>query len=179
MPHRQTSFVLPLLVMTLCACVRSTAQRPSPLSGAAVTVESDTYRAQRVRGGDVLELTITATFTNRTADTIVLHPCYDRRPAVALEKWVNGEWRSAVSQACPDILERDAPRLGPADSRTDTVVLSASFRSDTEPRFGLGAVPGLYRMVYWRVHRDWEAYDRLGSLLPKELRVSNAFRVID
>jgi hypothetical protein len=142
-------------------------------------VEHDTYRVRRVRDGNGLELTIVATFTNRTADTIVLHPCYERRPAVALEKWVGGEWKSAFDQACPDILDRSAPRLAPGESRTDTASIFASLRPNTYPRFELGAVPGLYRAVYGKAHRSWRSTHYLGALLPKELRVSNAFRIVE
>ena len=127
----------------------------------------------------MLELTIAVTFTNRTADTIVLHPCYDRIPAVALEKWVDGEWRAAFDRACPDVRYSNAPRLEPGESRTDTVRLSATLRPNARPRFELGTVPGLYRVVYGGAHRGWQPNGSLGALLPKELRVSNAFRVIE
>jgi hypothetical protein len=167
------------LVTTLCGCVASVGQVPPPLEAPAVAVEHDTYRVRRVRDGDVLELTIVATYTNRTPDTIVLHPCYQRRQAVALEKWVDGEWKSAFDQACPDILDRAAPRLAPGESRTDTSLIFASLRPNTAPRFELATVPGLYRMVYWGAHGPARADGRLGALLPKELRVSNAFRVVE
>lgn len=165
--------------MVLWSCAVSTGQLPHPSATPAVTVEHDSYRVRRVRDGSILELTIVATFTNRTADTIVLHPCYERRQAVALEKWVDGEWKSAFGQACPDILDRAAPRLAPGESRTDTSLIFASLRPNTSPRFELATVPGLYRMVYWGAHGPARADGRLGALLPKELRVSNAFRVVE
>jgi hypothetical protein len=167
------------LVMALCSCVPSTGQVPSPLATPAVAVERDTYRVRRTRNGDVLELTIVTTFTNRTADTIVLHPCYGRHPAVTLDKWVGGEWKSAFDKACPDIVVSNAPRLAPGESQTDTAWLSASLRPNGRPRFELGTVPGLYRVVYWGAHRLGVAPSYLGPLLPKELRVSNAFRVVE
>ena len=169
---------LAAVVIALCACVPSTGRAPSPLAAPAVAVEDETYRVRRVRDGSVLQLTIAATFTNRTADTIVLHPCYDHVPAVALERWVDGEWRSALGQVCPDVRYSGA-RLAPGESRTDTVVLSATFRPNARPRFELGTVPGLYRMVYWKAYRGWKADGYLEALLPKELRVSNAFRVVE
>jgi hypothetical protein len=165
------------LVLALCGCLPSTGQAPLPLARPAVAVERDTYRVRRVRDG--LELTIVATFTNRTADTIVLHPCFERGQAVALEKWVGGEWRLAFDQFCPSILDRNAPRLAPGDSKQDTALVFASLRPNTFPRFELETVPGLYRMVYWKAHGPARADGRLGALLPKELRVSNAFRVIE
>ena len=173
------SHFLAAVVIALCACVPSTGRVPSPLAAPAVAVEDETYRVRRVRDGSMIQLTIAATFTNRTADTIVLRPCYDRRPAVVLEKWVGGEWRPAFDQACPDVLYLNAPRLAPGESQTDTVVMSATFLPNARPRFELGTVPGLYRMVYGRVHRGWKAELYLGPLLPKELRVSNAFRVVE
>jgi hypothetical protein len=173
------SLPLAAVVIALCACVPSTGHAPSPLAAPAVAVEHDTYRVRRVRDGDMLELTIVATYTNRTADTIVLHPCYERRQAVALDKWVGGEWKSAFDQACPDVLSTGAPRLAPGESRTDTLLIFASLRPNTSPRFELGSVPGMYRLVYWKAHRNWQGNLRLGALLPEELRVSNAFRVVE
>jgi hypothetical protein len=157
----------------------STGAAPPPVAAPAVAVERDTYRVRRVREGEGLELTIVATFTNRTADTIVLHRCYERRQAVALEKWVEGEWKSAFGQACPSILDRSAPRLAPGERRTDTLLIFASLRPNTYPRFELGAVPGMYRLVYWKAYRYSRTPSPLGALLPIELRVSNAFRVVE
>lgn len=122
---------LALLVMPLVSCVASTAQLPATLDAPAVAVERDRYRVRRTRNGDMLELTVVATFTNRTADTIVLHPCYERRPAVALEKWVDGEWKSAFGQACPDVLFTSAPRLAPGESQTDTAWIFAALGPDS------------------------------------------------
>src|SRR5688572_8099894 len=83
------------LLTTVCGCVTSAGQLPPAVAAPPVAVERDTYRVRRVRDGQGLELTIVSTFTNRTGDTIVLHPCYERRQAVALEKWVDGQWKSA------------------------------------------------------------------------------------
>jgi hypothetical protein len=121
-----------------------------------------------------------STFTNLTADTVVLHPC---RPggsvAVVLEKWVAGEWRSALGQACADMRIWDAPRLAPGESRTDTVSLFGSLRPNEEPRFELDSVPGYYRAVYWKAHGPWRADKSLGELLPKSRRLSNPFRLVE
>jgi hypothetical protein len=166
------------LLVALCGCLRSSGQAPVPLAAPAVAVERDTYRVERV--GDGLQLTIVSTFTNRTADTIVLHPCFERRQAVVLEKWVGGEWILAFEQFCPDIdHSASAPRLAPGESRRDTTLVFASLRPNTIPRFELETVPGLYRMAYWKAHESGGGRARLGALLPKELRVSNAFRVIE
>ena len=165
------------LVVALCGCMPSTGQAPPPLAAPAVAVERDTYRVQRVADG--LQLTIVATFTNRTADTIVLHPCFPRGQAVVLEKWVAGDWTLAFDQFCLDILDRRAPRLAPGDIRQDTMLVSASLRPNTFPRFELETVPGLYRMVYWKAHGPARADGRLAAPLPKDLRVSNAFRVVE
>ena len=175
----QTALVVSAtLLLAAGSCLRSSGPAPSRLAAPLVAVERDTYRVRRTRGGEVLELTIVATFINRTADTIVLHPCYEGRPAVVLYKWVDGEWLSAFGQACPDILYRGLPGLAPGESKTDTLWLSASLRPNTEPRFELGTVPGLYRVEYWKVWRKWIS-GRPGGLLPKELRISDAFRVVE
>lgn len=167
------------LATALLGCVASTGQLPPALDRPTVAVERDTYRVARTRNGDILELTVVATFTNRTADTVVLHPCFPGRPAVTLEKWVGGEWRSAFDQACPDIVVTNAPRLAPGERQTDTAWIFASLRPDSGPRFELGSVPGLYRLVYSGAHRSWRAPGSLGPLLPKDLRVSNPFRIVE
>jgi hypothetical protein len=46
-------------------------------------------------------------------------------------------------------------------------------------QFELGSVPGLYQVVYWGAHRSWRSPRYLGALFPTELRVSNAFRVVE
>jgi hypothetical protein len=149
------------------------------LDAPAVAVDRDTYRVRRVRDGQGLELTIVSTFTNRTADTIVLHPCYERRQAVVLEKWMGSDWKSAFGQACPSVLDHSAPRLAPGKSRTDTTLIFTSLRPNTYPRFELGDIPGMYRLVYWKAYRSWHTRPYFGPPLPIELRVSNAFRVVE
>ena len=177
--HKWLGLLRATLLVAAGSCLPSRGPAPPPLAAPLVTVERDTYRVRRTRDGSVLELTIVATFTNRSADTVVLHPCINRgEAAVALDKWVDGEWRSAFDHACVDVLDRSAPRLAPGQSRTDTVTLSASLRPNVSPHFEFDAVPGLYRVVYWKAWRNWIS-GRPGGLLPKELRVSNAFRVVE
>jgi hypothetical protein len=171
------------LLLVVGGCLRSSAPAPPLLAAPLVTVERDTYHVRRIRGGDALALTIVATFTNRTTDTIVLQPCNDPPPAAGLDKWVDGQWRPAFGQVCADIAHLDAPRLAPGQSRTDTLLIAASLRANTYPRFELATVPGLYRVVYFSAHRNWISghlgQPHLGPRLPKELRVSNAFRVVE
>ena len=166
-----------ILFVALGGCVLSGGHAPPVIDKPAVAVERNDYRVLRRRDG--LELTIVATFTNQTGDTVVLHPCGQRGPAVALEKWDDGAWRSAFDPACPDVLLRNAPRLSPGESRTDTVWLFAPLRPDARPYFSLATVPGRYRVVYGQAHGLWRADGSLGQLLPKALRVSNAFRIIE
>ena len=181
--QRALAVVRATLLLAAGSCLRSSGPAPPQLAAPLVAVERDTYRVRRTRRGEVLELTIVATFTNRTADTIVLHPCNDRPPAAGLDEWVDGQWRPAFDQACADIFNSDAPRVAPGQSRTDTLLIAASLRPDTSPRFELATVPGLYRVVYFKAHRNWTSDHpgpRLpGQRLPKELRVSNAFRVVE
>jgi hypothetical protein len=43
----------------------------------------------------------------------------------------------------------------------------------------VSAVERMYRVAYWQAHEPWQANGALGPLLRTELRVSNAFRVVE
>src|SRR5687768_9858234 len=61
---------------------------PSP-SSPSIATDQESYRPRRT--ADALELDIVTTFTNRTSDTVRLHPCGNTsQPSFTLEKWVDG-----------------------------------------------------------------------------------------
>ena len=140
-----------------------------------LTTERNSYRVSR--SGDAIELDIVATFANRTADTVYLHPCGTSHPSFFLEKWVNGTWERAFSPACPAILMVDPPRVAPGASRTDTARVRASTAANTFPRFEIDSAGGYFRLVYAQAYGSWRSTQGSGELLPRERRTSAAFRV--
>ena len=147
---------------------------PPPTQQPLVTTDRASYRARRA--GDAIELDIVSTFTNRTADSVYLHPCGQAQPSFFLEKWVDGAWKPAYSPPCPAMLMLDPPRVAPGASRTDTARVRASTDPNSFPRFE-GPIAGSYRLVYAQAYGSWPASGGPGELLPLERRASAAFRI--
>jgi hypothetical protein len=147
---------------------------PSPAS-TLITTDRESYRARRT--ADAIEIDIVSTFTNHTADTVRLHPCGTSQPSFALEKWTDGAWKPAYSQACPAILMLDPPRVAPHAQRTDTVRVRAMLAANAMPKFDVEPIAGSYRVVYVQAYRSWRPNEGPGELLPLEQRVSNTFRI--
>jgi hypothetical protein len=159
---------------------------PSP-AGQLVQTEQQVYRATVDQSA--VRLTVIATLTNRTPDTLTLHPCAQHPPyplAVRLDRWEERKWRSVMGPICTLALMKNPPRLAPGRSRTDTVRLWGSRQPNVIPTFPPGPVAGTYRLVYSSVYRTWhpdaigtDPNDRIGRALPESLLVSNGFRVIE
>ena len=150
---------------------------PSP-SSPSIATDRQSYGLRRT--ADALELDIVTTFTNRTSDTVRLHPCGSTsQPAFSLEKWVDGAWRPAYSQACPAILMLDPPKVAPGASRTDTARVRAMLAVNAMPRFEADPIAGEYRVVYAQAYASWRPNEGPGELLPLDQRVSNTFRIED
>ena len=147
---------------------------PSPASP-TITTDRESYRVRRA--ADAIEIDIVTRFTNHTSDTVRLHPCGTSQPSFALEKWVDGAWTPAYSQACPAILMLDPPRVAPHTQRTDTARVRAMLAPNAMPRFEAEPIAGSYRIVYVQAYRSWRPNEGPGELLPLEQRVSNTFRI--
>jgi hypothetical protein len=147
---------------------------PSPPS-TMITTDRESYRVRRTT--EALEIDIVTTFTNRTSDTVRLHPCGSSQPSFTLEKWTGGVWTPAYSQACPAILMLDPPQVAPGASRTDTARVRAMLAANAMPRFETEPIAGSYRVVYAQAYRSWRPNEGPGELLPLEQRVSNTFRI--
>lgn len=173
-------FAAAILFITACAPSREESggdltsnEAPSPET-TLITTDRSSYRIRRT--ADALELDIVTTFTNRTSDTVRLHPCGTSQPSFALEKSVDGAWKPAFRQVCTMMLMLDPPRVAPGESRTDTARVRAMLAPNAAPRFEEGmAIPGRYRVVYVQAYRTWIPNEGPGELLPLEQRVSNAF----
>jgi aryl-alcohol dehydrogenase-like predicted oxidoreductase len=187
---RSAAALIPSLFLPF-ACAQPADERPadSPSAGGAgnrpappppaetplIATDSANYRARR--SGDGIELDIVATLTNRTADTVYLHPCGRSQPNFLLEKWDGSEWRPAYATPCPAILMLDPPRVAPGATRTDTARVRASTAANAAPRFELDPLAGTYRLVYMQAYGSWHVNEGPGELLPLEKRVSAAFRI--
>jgi hypothetical protein len=148
---------------------------PSPTS-TLITTDQRSYRPRRT--ADALELDIVTTFTNRTSDTVRLHPCGpSSQPSFSLEKWADGAWKPAYGQACPAILMLDPPKVAPGAARTDTARVRHMLGVNAMPRFEIEPIPGSYRVVYAQAYGSWRPNEGPGELLPPAQRVSNTFRI--
>jgi hypothetical protein len=144
-------------------------------SSPSITTDHQAYRPRRT--ADALEFDIVTTFTNRTSDTVRLHPCGSSQPSFSLEKWADGMWKPAYGQVCPAILMIDPPKVAPGASRTDTARVRAMLGAGGMPRFEIEPVAGSYRVIYAQAYGSWRPNEGPGELLPLEQRVSNTFQI--
>lgn len=171
------------LLAMACTASREEPAGETPVGNAApspatplITTDQQSYRPRRT--ADALELDIATTFTNRTSDTVRLHPCgSSSQPSFSLEKWADGVWKPAYGQACPAILMLDPPKVAPGASRTDTARVRAMLAANAMPRFEADPIAGEYRVVYAQAYGSWRPNEGPGELLPLEQRVSNTFRI--
>jgi hypothetical protein len=175
-----------LSLTTLLAVVACTLPRlRDPAATQLVRTHQRVYRATVTPAA--VDFTVVVTLTNRTRDTLFVHPCQQHPlfpPVVRLERRTgDGEWRTVWGPACFQVLLLEPPRVAPGQSRTDTVRVFGSLKPNEYPGFPAGPVAGTYRLVYGDVYRTWYANRRprprsLGELLPDSLLVSNEFAVV-
>ena len=171
------------LLAMACTASREESAEDMPVGNAApsptstfVTTDRQSYRPRRT--AEALEIDIVTTFTNRTSDTVRLHPCGPTsQPSFSLDKWVDGAWKPAWGQPCPAILMLDPPKVAPGASRTDTARVRAMLAPNSMPRFEVDPIGGSYRVVYQQAYGSWRPNEGPGELLPLEQRVSNTFRI--
>jgi hypothetical protein len=190
-PFRVLATAIPLTVATLLACAQprdaATGDSASPSADAGapprpsgtpmLTTDRDRYTVRRT--ADAMELDIVSTFTNRTADTVYLHPCGTVQPSFLLEKWVNGAWQPAYNPPCPAMLMVNPPSVAPGASHTDTARVRALTAANSFPRFEVDPAGGYFRLVYAQAYGSWRPSQGSGELLPREQRSSPPFRIED
>ena len=177
--------VLALALALALGCARpgadnadsSDAQPPAAAEASLVTVDRESYTARRA--ASAIELDIVSTFSNRTADSVWLHPCGKSQPSFALEKWVDGAWVPAFSPACTMMLMLHPPAVAAGGSRTDTARVRSYLDANTAPRFSVEAIAGTYRLVYAQAYGSWKANEGPGDLLPLAQRASAPFRIVE
>jgi hypothetical protein len=175
------------LSIGLCVAVSCAAQTAVVADSSVIRTDKDLYRA--VVTDSTVKLTVVATFTNTTRDTLTLHPCAQTPPyplTIDLQRKEGEVWRTVVSPICTLVLMLNPPRLLPGQSRTDTLQFSESRLPSMFPRFPAGPVAGLYRLAYFEVYRRWYpenpppgARGGPGEPLAASLLKSNPFRVIE
>jgi hypothetical protein len=158
---------------------------PSPSSSLVRVLNEST--AAKVDSLSV-RITVIATLTNTTGDTLFIHPCYQNPPypiTVTLQRREGNTWQPVLSSVCTLSLMLTPPTLGPGVARTDTLHLVGWRRLNTIPVFPTGPVEGLYRVVYSGIYRKWYAGRRsagenqLGEPVNDSMLISNPFRVIE
>jgi len=152
-------------------------------------IRTDRQEYLPVVTNDAIRLTMVASFTNATSDTLTLHPCRQHPPyplAVDLERLEGNQWQIALAAICTRALMRNPPTLPPGGVRVDTLRFWGSRLPNTFPAFRPGALSGSYRLRYSDIYRKWYPHDpppnannRMGEELPDSLRLSNVFRVIE
>jgi hypothetical protein len=124
-----------------------------------------------------LRVTVDATYRNETNGCVLLPRCVADVPVFTLEKRVEAEWRVAFTPAC-NLGGLPPFTVESGGSRTDAFPIEGSTVPNTEPHFEIEPVPGTYRLVY-DIRAPATEPGRPGELLPKALRVSNAFDIVE
>lgn len=173
-----TPVALGVLLAAASARAPLPAQARPARAPALVRVEPAVYRAAVT--ADSVTLTVVASLTNHTRDTLWLAPHLQHRPyppEVELERWDGRRWRAAWGSG-RDFggMGRDAPRLAPGAARVDTIRVWGSRRPATFPAFW-GRVPGTYRLRYRGVYRRFSVERQYRDSVGPALLTSNAFRV--
>ena len=150
-----------VLPSAACARARPAPRDPSRTSSEAarevvlalplVRVDRTSYDA--VDDSASVHFTVVATLTNRTRDTLWVHPCHQKPPYPAivgvdrLER-LDGEWRPVWGPTCTRALMPDPPRLAPGESRSDTVEVRWYRDPRWITRLPFGPLDGFYRVRY-------------------------------
>ncbi len=132
------------------------------------------------------EVTIVATFRNRSASVADLDRCSHTPgtpPSFVLEKKVEGRWLPAYAPTCIGAAVRSPSpdMVQPGESFTDTLKIIHHVNGRTYPRFRVTEIPGTYRLIYSvdRVVAPSSPSTRTSARepLPKEARMSNEFQL--
>jgi hypothetical protein len=171
-----------------------------PDSAAPIRTDRRSYRLQKVyspelepsiiglpRGErravlDREEVTIVATFTNRSGGPIYIPPCRNGFPKFHLEKATPHGWTEAYPSICAGGLPDNLRPVVPGETLVDTLTIYHSRRPKTHPRFLVSEIAGTYRLVYtayvtWSADRVRRTEPFPGILAPIGERVSNEFLI--
>lgn len=146
---------------------------PARESGLPLQTEGLEYELRST--GQGLEVGIPFSYRNATGQTVYVVNC-NRIAPPSLEKEEGGQWIHAWSAVVPDCLSPPIV-IEPGQTYTDTLRLFAGHPSNnTYPKFEVGDVDGIYRLVWHQVVHDYDE-DRqgFGDPLALEERISNAF----
>ncbi|MDQ6768953.1 MAG: hypothetical protein M3Z54_03080 [Gemmatimonadota bacterium] len=194
LPVRHKNFLKVAIALVGCSGACTEPSRVQQLLIAATVPKTSLIRTNReeyraVITSDAITISVIATFTNATRDTLTLHPCSQQPPyplVVQLDRLQGSQWRIALAPICNDALLLDPPTLMPGQVRVDTLQLRGWRLANTDPTFSPGPLAGQYRLHYYGVYRKWyprnpppDAKDQLGEQLDDSLRVSNVFRIME
>ena len=182
-----------ILAITLaCTSPRAPSATPPMSSDLAqatgIVIRTDSTEYHPVIADEAITVNVIASFTNNTADTLTLHPCYQHPPyplAVGLDRLEGNKWGNALDVICTTALMFDPPRLLPGAMRIDTLHLRGSTRANTGPAFAPGPLYSFYRLHYYSVYRKWyprnpppNSNNPLGEPVDASSTVSNVFRLV-
>lgn len=175
----QSAFLV--LLLTLVNCTRTVTV--APLVSMVHVTDSVTAHT----GESSVSMTVVATLTNLTTDTLFIHPCVQSAPypiTATLSRKEPEGWKAVLTPICTLSLMHDPPQLPPGQIRTDTLRFVGWTRANTFPSFPAGPVEGVYRVSYSGVYRSWpigasrqRIANEIGEPVPASLLISNTFRV--
>jgi hypothetical protein len=164
--------------LVACGSVEGLGTGPDFSVNGDVPIRTDSAIYHVRTTADSHELTIGATFTNRSGATAYIPTCRTPHPPV-LQKWESEQWVTVYS---PPVLECLGPPVVIEAGATYEYAyrVLASRRPNTYPRFETRHIGGLYRLR-WHILGSWTPdgpEPNLGVELPLEQRVSNTFTIV-
>lgn len=117
------------------------------------------------------------TFTNRTGASVYLVNC-NGSFGLLLERWEDGQWKTAWSPVMPDCL---SPPIVIADGQTfpSTVHMWGAVPGTNHyPQLDGGNPGGTYRIVWINALSSFQDHLPFGEQIAREYRVSNAFELV-
>lgn len=157
-PH--PSFALLLALLSSCLLVSGHSSH--------VPIRTDQPVYKLPTADSRVPLQIVATYTNDTGRTVWLKRCGHRPPKFEIERYVEGEWIPHDPVTCA-LVYVPPVEVAPGEQRVDSLPPLLTTVS-------IGT-PGIYRLVYDLFRNRDEREGGKAGHLPKEMRISNAFRV--
>lgn len=159
----------------LSACATGSYLPPNPDASIRTDEERYTFQAKAGYGA----VTVVATYTNRTSQSVYIATCGEGgEPVHGLERFANGRWEQVYgASSCA----AEAPAVSTEVEPDGSLVTTFEIRSydDVPTTAGIlnaEALPGVFRFNYYSVAST--PGREVDDQLPEAARVSNAFELL-